>query len=113
MSHSAALIILGACFVLAFLISAPFVYLARRRLKSKGLVSSRSIPRQELATLLAFVAVMFFGFAYAHIEPETWFGKLMATNTGRIAFLTVPALVLTVLRTLLRRSRPHGEPASK
>lgn len=103
MSHSSALIILISCFALAFAICVPFLFLVRRRRKAKtgtvAVIGRRVIPKDELVTLLAFVAAMFFGFAYAYTEPGTWFGKRMTTNTGRVAFLVVPALIVLILRT--------------
>jgi di/tricarboxylate transporter len=101
MSHSAALVILASCIAFAIAICAPFLYLARRRRKPKVAAASggsRVLGKDELPTLLAFVAVMFFGFTYAYTEPETWFGRLVATSTGRLAFLVFPALVILVAR---------------
>jgi hypothetical protein len=112
MSHSAALVILVIVTVLALFISAPFLYLSRRR-KKRGAAALKEtqggVPPRALLGIAAYVAVMFFGFAYAYTEPDTWFGQQMKTGIGRLSFFLVPLLIVVVLSYLLA-TRKHVKP---
>ena len=124
MSLSAALIILAVCGAAAVLVCAPFILLARWRLKSRAApvdsAASRTVPLRELPALAAYVCVMFYGFAHAYIAPDTWFGKQMTTDLGRLAFLVTPVMVIVIVRSAWRefilarksRSATDAEPPS-
>src|SRR4051812_21213961 len=101
MTYSAALVIIAACIGIALVLSAPLLYLShlrRRKRLAKGESVAPSLPMTELRTLLAYVLVMFFGFAQAYIAPNTWFGHLIAPGTGVVMFLLPPGLLGIALR---------------
>jgi len=103
MSQSAALLILVICAVLALLIAAPFLYLSRRRrrrLAPEAAANQEQVPLRSLPGILAYVAVLFFGFTYAYTEPSTWFGQQMKTDIGRLSFFLVPLLIVVVVNYL-------------
>jgi len=115
MSHAAALVILAVTAALAIIIAAPFLYLSRRRKKRLGVKLedvSNQVPLRALPGIAAYVAVLFFGFAYAYTEPDTWFGQQMKTGVGRLSFFLVPLLIVFVLNYLLA-TRKQAEPRTK
>jgi len=100
MSHAAALVILAVTTALAIVIAAPLLYLSRRRKRRLGIKLdevTNQVPLGALPGIAAYVAVMFFGFAYAYTEPDTWFGQQMKTGIGRLSFFLVPLLIVFVL----------------
>ena len=108
MSHGAAIVIVFGCIAVALVISAPFLVIARRRRLKRNPSASGHVPLRELPALFAYVVVMFYGFAQAHTEPNSWFGQKMSTDVGRIAFLVGPALLVTAARVAwlsFRRAR--------
>lgn len=101
MTYGAAIFIIAACVGIVLVLSAPFLYLSHRRRKKRSARGERvapSVPKGELPALLAYVLVMFFGFAHAHIAPHTWFGQLISTGTGQVVFLVLPALLVVGMR---------------
>lgn len=114
MSHAAALFILAVTAVLAIVIAAPFLYLSRRRKKRLGIKldeAPNQVPLRALPGIVAYVAVMFFGFAYAYTEPDTWFGQQMKTGVGRLSFFIVPLLIVFVLNYRVA-TRKQAEPTT-
>jgi hypothetical protein len=101
MTYSAALVIIAVCVSVVLVLAAPFLYLSHRRRKRRSVNGERvapAVPKGELPALGAYVLVMFFGFAHAHIAPSTWFGQLISNGTGQVMFLVLPALIVIALR---------------
>jgi hypothetical protein len=102
MSVTAAQLILAVCGAIAILLIAPFLFFAHRRRKSRTTTKpgsvQKTVPLRDLPAIAAYVCVMFFGFAHAYIAPDTWFGRQMATNLGRVEFLALPAMIILIVR---------------
>jgi hypothetical protein len=113
MPHGAAIAIVLGCIAFALLVCTPFLFLARRRRRQRTSSVTGHVPVRELPALFAYVVIMFYGFAQAYTEPNSWFGQQMSTNTGRIAFLVGPAAFLLAVRAAWRCiSRVKTERAS-
>lgn len=101
MTYGEAIFIIAACVGIVLVLSAPFLYLSDRHRKKRSAQGERVaplVPKDGLPALLAYVLVMFFGFAHAYIAPRTWFGQFISTDTGRVVFLVLPALLVAGAR---------------
>jgi protein-S-isoprenylcysteine O-methyltransferase Ste14 len=117
MSYLTALVIFIFCTVLAVVVCAPFIYIARRR-RSRRVARDQIHPGKRLSLAqatasLAMVAVLFFAFAHQYIAPDGWLGTRVRTGEGRFWLMVLLLLIAAVVGYWWRILQSHIRRAAK
>ena len=118
MTQLNAIWILITCTVLAVIICAPFIFIARKlrkRRKKEAPAPAQRPRRMSLAqSLLIFVmvAAMFLGLAQQYVAPDGWLGARLQTREGHFWFALLTTLIAGAVdyawRSFKRRKSDGG-----
>lgn len=115
----AALAIFLIISIIACLLSAPIIYLLRRRKTNADVANSepyrKALSFWQVVPGLAFIILMYFLLAQEHVASSSWLGQRLAAKDGHTRFFVLAAVIWFAIVLLVaalthrrRRSRPNS-----